>query len=284
MKALHAKVLNIVVALFSLSNLALAAAQTAPLSYTFENGDLSGPQTISVNGFQNITFFNGSDGEVDMTLTRLDEGATLGAYEAADKAINEAFSQPEGDARQPLKELLEFTAAIGGVHLLPQSEGSAYLNLEPGSYVVSASSGGGPGDPYQARNLLVSVTEGERADAPKADLNIEMVDYHFDVPKTLPAGKSLWQISNAGKEPHFALIFKLNEGATAKDVTSWMVEMAGPPPFSFGTLLPAVTSGETYYTPVDLTPGSYAVICPLPSLSTGAPHFMEGMVASFTVE
>lgn len=263
-----------------------AGTHTGTLGYAFQNGTLSGPETVALNGFQRITFANRSDGEMNMTLTRLEEDATLRDYEAADRAVNAAFSEEEGDARGPLNKLLAFAAAVGGVHLRPQSEGSAYLRLEPGRYVVSASSGGGPGEPYRPANLLLTVTAGERAAAPEADVRLEMVDYHFDLPDTLPPGESLWAVANAGAEPHFALVFRLNEGKTAEDVTAWMTSFAGPPPVDpgSGTILQTATAGETFYTPVTLTPGSYVAVCPLPNLASGTPHFADGMVDTFTVE
>ncbi len=275
--------------LFVGAALSTGAAHTGThteIGYTFQNGTLSGPETVALNGFQHVSFANRSDAELDMTLTRLAEGATLADYEAADRAVNAAFSQKGGDARVPLNELLGFAAAIGGVHLLPQSEGSAYLRLEPGTYVVSASSGGGPGEPYRPANLVLAVAAGERAAAPDADFELELRDHHFDFPETMSAGESLWRVHNAGAEPHFALIFRLNRGKTAADVTEWMTSFAGPPPVDpdSGTILQTATAGETFYTPVTLPPGTYVAVCPLPNLASGAPHFADGMVDTFTAE
>lgn len=85
---------------------------------------------------------------------------------------------------------------------------------------------------------------------------------------------------------NLALVFKLNVGKTAEDVTTWMTSFAGPPPVDpgSGTILPTATAGETFYTPVTLTPGSYVAVCPLPNLASGTPHFADGMVDTFTVE
>jgi hypothetical protein len=87
------------------------------LTYTFENATLSGPKTIAANGFRDISFVNNSDEEVDVPISRLHDGATLEAYIAADKAINDAFASEEGDARQPIGELMSLADAVGGVHL-----------------------------------------------------------------------------------------------------------------------------------------------------------------------
>lgn len=39
----------------------------------------------------------------------------------------------------------------------------------------------------------------------------------------------------------------------------------------------------TFILMVDLAPGTYAAVCFIPDLETGAPHAMLGMTASFTV-
>lgn len=211
----------------------LCAAQLVgaqELTYTFNNNTLSGPETVAVNGFQNVSFINSSDEQVDMPIVRLRDGATMQAYQEADRAVNDAFSQRNGDARGPLKTLLGLVDAVGGVNLAAHTRGSAYVRLEPGTYVVTAGIGGGPGDPYRPTYLGVTVTEGERAEAPKADFRLQMMDFHFDFPQTMRSGEQLWEVSNTGSQPHFALIFTLLEGKTAEDVTAWMADMSGPPP------------------------------------------------------
>jgi hypothetical protein len=133
--------------------------------------------------------------------------------------------------------------------------------------------------------MTVTVSEGEVAAAPEAAFSLHMSDFHFDFPETMPAGEQLWEVSVMG-QPHMALIFKLSEGATAEDVLSFMsnTEAGGPPPFEFGTLIPAASSGQTFYTPVSLSPGNYVAVCPLPDLAGEGSHAEHGMVDSFTVE
>ena len=104
----------VISSLFSMGA-AHAGTHAATLGYAFQNGTLSGPETVALNGFQHVAFANRSDGEMNMTLTRLEEGATLEDYDAADRAINAAFAEEEGDARGPLSEMLSFAAAVGGV-------------------------------------------------------------------------------------------------------------------------------------------------------------------------
>ena len=265
--------------------LLLSLANAQDLTYTFYEDKLTGPETISLNGFQNLTFINRSDSELDVTVTKLHDNATLDELAAADKALNASFSG-EGNAGEAMGTYIGLADVIGGVHPSPGTTQSAYLRLKPGSYVIIAATGGG-GDPYKADYHEVTVTEGESAEAPAADFTLHMMDFHFDFPETMKAGEQLWEVGNTGSQPHFALIFKLNEGKTAEDVLAWMMDNnAGEPPVSFdgGAIIQGVTAGQTFYTPVNLSPGTYAAVCPLPNLASGAPHFVDGMVDTFTVE
>ena len=265
--------------------LAFTFASAQHIVYTFENGTLTGPETLSLNGYQNILFINKSDTELDMSLLRLHEGVTLEEVIAADNAIEEAFSTG-GDAGKAIGEFLSLADAIGGLSVEPMSQGSAYLLLEPGFYGVGASSGGGPEETSIKAHMKLRVGEGEVAEAPTAAFNLTMGDFHLDFPDTMPAGEQLWQISSTG-QPHMALIFKLTEGATADDVMSFIMsegEPSGPPPFEFGTAISALSSGQSFYTSLSLSPGNYVAICPLPDLAGQGNHAEHGMVDSFTVK
>lgn len=270
--------------IFVAATLSLGLAHEKPLIYSFQKNALSGPETLELNGFQPFTFQNGSNAELDVTVYRLREGATVAKLEVADRAVSESFSQPTADTTAVFKGILELADVIGGTHLLPSTSGLAYLDLEPGAYLITAATGGGPGDPYKPAYLPLTVRAGERAEAPTADVTLTLSDFHFALPKKLESGNQLWKISNSGAEPHLTLIFKLQRGSTTKDVTTWMNDQSGPPPFDFGTLVQAVTAGQTFYAEVELSPGTYAAVCPLPDLASGAPHFTEGMVSTFTVE
>jgi hypothetical protein len=266
------------------SVLTLGAAHAQTLHYTFENSALSGPETVAVNGYQEVTFVNTSDAELEMAVLKVRDGATPADVVFASEAISEAFATGVNTG-EAISDFLKLADAIGGVNLAPQAQARIYVRLEPGQYVVEATSGGGPGETSTSSNMTVTVSEGEVTDAPEADFSLHMSDFHFDFPETMPAGEQLWEVSFTG-QPHVALIFKLSEGATAEDVLAFMsnTEAGGPPPFEFGTLIPAASSGQTFYTPVSLSPGNYVAVCPLPDLAGEGSHAEHGMVDSFTVE
>ena len=256
----------------------LSLAQSTPkLVYTYTGKAISGPATVSENGFQNILFVNDSGEELDSSFYRLHDGVTLDQVAATDKALNASFAAAD------IRKFFSLLDAVGGVHPKAHARASAHIRLEPGNYVVSASTGGGP-DPYKAVYMNVKVTAGQSAAAPRADFALHMSDFHFDFPKTMKAGEHLWQVSNIGAQPHFALVFKLSKGKAAKDVISWMDHNnAGPPPFVDSLFIQGATSGQTFYTPISYTPGTYVAVCPMPNLKTGKPQYADGMVSTFTV-
>lgn len=108
-------------------------------------------------------------------------------------------------------------------------------------------------------------------------------DYAFDAPDTLAAGRTELQLLNRGTELHHAYIIRLDGGRTLKDLfeamgaggafPAWAHDVGGP-----NSSVPGGTSAAV----VDLTPGSYALICVIPS-ADGKPHVMKGMAHSFTV-
>jgi hypothetical protein len=109
-------------------------------------------------------------------------------------------------------------------------------------------------------------------------------DYAFEGPDTLPAGWTTVQIHNHGLEPHHIQLLKLTEGKTLTDLSSalhnplitmpgWAKHMGGPN---------GVGSGGIAEARVHLEPGSYALICVIPS-KDGTPHVMLGMAKKLRV-
>jgi hypothetical protein len=83
----------------------LSLASARDLTYTFAEGKLTGPETISVNGFQNITVINTSDIEIDVSFSRPREGVTSEEFGAADKAVTETFGTG-GDMSKAVETLV----------------------------------------------------------------------------------------------------------------------------------------------------------------------------------
>lgn len=109
-------------------------------------------------------------------------------------------------------------------------------------------------------------------------------DYAFEGPDTLPAGWMTVRIHNHGREPHHIQLLKLTEGKSFTDLSNalrdpmvavpgWAKHMGGPN---------GVGSGGIAEARVHLEPGSYALICLIPS-KDGTPHVMLGMTKELHV-
>jgi hypothetical protein len=115
---------------------------------------------------------------------------------------------------------------------------------------------------------------------PTADVDVELVDYAFDLPDTI-AGDALLRMTNAGTEPHEMTILHVDDGATADDVVA-AIEGHTPPPGTAVGGMQALTPGTTQRLQLDLEPGEYVVICHVPS-PDGTPHHARGMIRRVSV-
>lgn len=112
-------------------------------------------------------------------------------------------------------------------------------------------------------------------------VDINASEFSFQAPDTIPGGWVTVRIHNSGQELHHGQILRLDQGKTVQDVMAltslampeWLVAMGGPS---------APPPGLVLQTTVNLAPGSYLLICDIPS-PDGKPHSMKGMIKPFTV-
>jgi uncharacterized cupredoxin-like copper-binding protein len=125
-----------------------------------------------------------------------------------------------------------------------------------------------------------SVTELD-PDAARVDVTATEYAFEFDGPA---AGRTSFVMTNEGEESHFMLIAKLAEGATFEEA------LEAEDPEAEGLLdesFPEAESDvagpdEEAVLTVDLTPGTYGMLCFLPS-PDGTAHAELGMIEEFTV-
>jgi hypothetical protein len=117
------------------------------------------------------------------------------------------------------------------------------------------------------------------------EVAITAKEYAYDVPGSIGGGVVTLKLSNAGKEPHMAMLFRLNDGVT---LDQFNVALKEPDPsgvFALGSLASGVNTtppGATQATTLDLKAGDYAV------LDFGAgedqvPYMAKGMLKPFKV-
>ena len=137
-----------------------------------------------------------------------------------------------------------------------------------------------------------TVAGGLRAAAPRNDpktgkanvVTVTATDYAFQAPDTIAAGRTTFHLVNKGPDMHHIWLIKLEQGKTLKDLTEatkthgplpkWAVDVGGP-----NTPMPGGESSAT----LDLEPGKYVMVCVIPAMKDGQPHYMKGMVKEVAV-
>ena len=117
------------------------------------------------------------------------------------------------------------------------------------------------------------------------DVAIDAVDYSFQgAPASTPAGPTNFLLTNASAsgQEHVMLVLQSPDGAPVTPDA-----FVADPEGSIGSMQllnaadapPDATSGVT----LDLTPGSYLLVCPISMDESSPPHFMLGMITQLTV-
>jgi uncharacterized cupredoxin-like copper-binding protein len=125
-----------------------------------------------------------------------------------------------------------------------------------------------------------------RADGPNV-VTITTTEYAFGMPDTIPAGLTTFRLVNRGKELHHASLVQLRDGKTVADfqagLEAAMKNHTPPPPWmGFAGGPNTTTPGDTATATQTLEPGSYLLVCWIPS-ADGAPHVMKGMLHPMVV-
>ncbi len=122
------------------------------------------------------------------------------------------------------------------------------------------------------------------APAPVAPRTVHVVgtDFAFHAPDTLPAGLTSFHLMNQGKELHQIMLLRLAPGRTVADLEKRKAGEPPPPDLMVIGGPNAAAPGGTAEAIVNLKPGSYAMVCGIPS-TDGMPHMMKGMIRALTV-
>lgn len=262
----------------------LAAAQ---ITYVFEGDQLAGPESYTGTGYVEFTLQNSGLEGYDLLVVRLGEGKTAEDYTNALEALIAVF-QAGGDSTAGFAALAEAGRSVGDVSAEAGASGTVGLVLDPGSYLLSGSCASC--SPNQQLVSLV-IEDGPRAEVPAADVTVAMTDFLFSgLPTELEAGPKVWDVANTGDQGHLFILVKLAEGATFEEFTAWLATpeaQGGEVPERLGADVPGaahyIDPGGRYFETLDLSPGSYVLVCPVPDPASGQPHYHLGMVHAVTV-
>ncbi|HMQ33617.1 MAG TPA: hypothetical protein PKD53_22990 [Chloroflexaceae bacterium] len=236
----------------------------------------SGPDSIP-GGWTQITLDNQGAKTHDLILFRMDEGKTM----------DDVMGALESEGPPEWITLVGQTTAEAG-------ERKRFIaELAEGSYGMISFGAEQDGPPDAAQGMVKAMTvttapAGEVA-LPAADGTVEMADFSYAV-SGVAAGTQLVRVANTGAEDHEAVIFRINEGKSFADVRALLELPEEEQEQQYGELVTQVDGvmagpGQTVYAELELEPGSYALICFLPSpANEGRPHYELGMLQELVVE
>jgi hypothetical protein len=241
------------------------------LDYAYDS-----PDTIEA-GLVTLNFENIGKEDHHLQIARIADGVSFEEFMGK--------LQNEGEAAFALLE------GVGGVGILqPGVSQSVTVDLQkPGLYIALCVLPNGEGIPHLALGMIkpIEVVAPETvvtAETPKADLEVQMLDFGYDIPSEISAGEQTWEVFNAGVQPHEMLIAKLKEGKTITDVMNFLQSgEQGEAPYEFQGGAQGMETGYSNFVNFDLTPGNYVALCFIPDGATGKPHVALGMVRPFTV-
>jgi hypothetical protein len=199
-------------------------------------------------------------------LMKLEEGKTLEDFLGALKG--EQFPKWAKDAGGPAPPEVGSTTTV-------------IQQLEPGTYALICFIPAVDGMPHvmkgMSRQLKVVASDRSSAPEPKADLTVTLVDYDFQLSQPIPSGKHTIRVENSGPQPHELAIVRLGPGKKPQDFFAWGMKPVGPPPGTIHGGVSGIPPGERVFVEVDLPPGEYGLLCFLPDVKDGKPHFLHGM-------
>ena len=250
-----------------------AAADGTAVAITITDSSISVPTTLPA-GFVTINVTNAGTMPHEASFFKLNPGVTLDQLLAA---------SANADDPAVFLGLQQFGAFYGGpTNIDPGATVPIVLNLTSATYGVA--------DPQffdQIPPVTFTVSGTASSAAPPADVMIRQREFAFDVPTTVKAGTTRIQVHNAGSQVHEMVLIKLDPGYTLDDIKAAVSDPAseGPPDWVHQTTSwDAQSTTVTGQLTVDLTPGTYGVLCFLPDTATGTPHALLGMANSFTVQ
>ena len=168
---------------------------------------------------------------------------------------------------------------LGGVTVMPDKTVDVTFAFAPGNYVVGNSANGNP-TAFQPFTVVDSAGDG--AAPPKADVEIGLFDFAFNVPIALAAGPQLWHIWNLGDQLHEMIVVPLDDSMTAGEFNQALLKSTTGEAGQSKTVEPVIfwmmSPGEQAWITYDLKPGTYAMVCALPDISgSGHTHADLGM-------
>jgi hypothetical protein len=234
------------------------------------------PETLSA-GLVDITMTNAGAEAHQAQLARLNQGVTTDQILAAVK----------GDPAT----LLPLLTLVGGPNGIdPGQSQEVIVNLSSGQHVALCFFSGADNVPHAAKGMVKFFQVHDPSNVgqvsePTAQGEVTLKDFSITMPSTLKPEPILLKVVNQGPQPHEVGFVKLAPGKSLQDVTNFLHNPTGPPPFEksaggMGALAPN-TSG---WMKLNLAAGNYVALCFVPDPATKKSHAELGMITAFTVQ
>jgi uncharacterized cupredoxin-like copper-binding protein len=255
----------------------LAGAQGRTVTITASEFRFDAPDSIAA-GLTTFELINKGTELHHMQIVRLDQGKTI-----AD--VQDALKNPG----PPPAWVVDVGGPNAGV---PDGRTAitVTIDLKPGNYVMLCFIPSPDGTMHVKKGMAkpFTVTSGSAiapAGAPKADVQMTLYDYNFDLDTPLTAGRHTIRIKNTAKQSHEAFIAKLAPNVPVTAFLEWLkAGMKGPPPVIPAGGVVGLAPGEENLLTVDLAPGEYALYCFVPDAKDGKEHVEHGMFKQITVK
>ncbi len=147
---------------------------------------------------------------------------------------------------------------------------------------LSASAAACGGDAPPADDAATADASAAFAAAPQV-IDVSAGDYFYTMADTVSAGATTFRLATNGQEMHHVQLVRLDDGHTMEELLSAM--QGGPEP-AWAQLVGGpnapVPNAATSSVTLDLTPGTYGVLCMIPS-PDGSPHVAKGMSKTLVV-
>lgn len=228
-----------------------------------------------------FTLVNESDYEVYASVVELTDTITLDRLTGLE---DEELDHEE------LPEWLFEMNGLGGAVTLPGTSVRFVLDLPAGEYAVLPEA---PDAPLGPAALVVTGELPDELPAITSDASFEMTEMAFHSHSGIGGGSQVVEVINAGAQPHFAVLVGVPDGTTIEDFEALMGAFATgdfegvklSPDDLIGNFETSMQSpGTTMWIEVDVSEGTYLLLCFFPDIETGAPHAMLGMVEIIVVD
>ncbi len=242
---------------------AAAPGPAAPITITARDYSFDAPDAVSAGP---VSFVLQNEGQEPhhAQFVRLNDGVTLEQFGAA--------------LRQGPTAAFPLVTFRGGPAITDPGRTSfaVTLDLEPGTYLMLCFIESPDGVPHLAKGMV-------RPFVVAAPPTVVLRDFAFDLPE-IRAGVQTWYVVNQGPQPHEMAIARAPNDVTPEQIaTALQSPGALSVPMEDVSGMQALSAGLSGWVTVDLSPGTYVLLCFVPDPATGLPHVALGMYAVVTV-